>query len=137
VVERAIGVATMDFSVIEGIRSIERQRELVASGASRTLRSRHLTGHAVDVAPWVSGIRWDWPLFFPIARAMREASITLGVSIEWGGVWDRILGELGSDLEAEIGDYIERVRHAGKRAFLDGPHFQLAWGAYPEEANDS
>jgi peptidoglycan L-alanyl-D-glutamate endopeptidase CwlK len=133
VVERALAVSTLDFTIIEGLRSRERQAELLQSGATRTMHSRHLTGHAVDVAPWVFGIRWDWPLFFPIAAAVREASRDLSVPIEWGGVWDRVLGGLGPDLDAEVGAYVERVRHAGKKPFLDGPHFQLAWDAYPED----
>ncbi len=104
VVMRAIEITPVDFAVIEGRRSIERQRQLVRAGASRTMRSRHLTGHAVDIAPWTSGgIRWDWPLFYPIARAMKRAAREQGVSIRWGGDWKK---------------------------FRDGPHFQLQWKAY-------
>ena len=105
VVTRAIEITEVDFAVIEGRRTLERQRQLVKKGASRTMRSRHLTGHAVDLAPWTGGtIRWDWPLFYPIAKAMKQAAGELGIAIRWGGDWKR---------------------------FKDGPHFQLQWKHYP------
>lgn len=101
VVKRAIEITEQDFTVIEGLRSIERQRELVASGASRTMNSRHLTGHAVDIAPWP--ISWDWQRFYPIADAMKQAAEELYIDLEWGGDWK----------------------------FKDGPHWQLSWSRYP------
>ena len=105
VVKRALEITTVDFTVIEGRRTLARQKQLLKSGATRTLRSRHLTGHAVDLAPWVNGaVRWDWPLFYPIARAMKQAARELNVKIRWGGDWKR---------------------------FRDGPHFQLQWKHYP------
>lgn len=104
VVERAIEISPIDFAVIEGVRTIERQKELVAAGASQTMKSRHLTGHAVDIAPIVAGqIRWDWPLFHKLAPAVKQASNDVGVPIEWGGDWK----------------------------FKDGPHWQLPWSKYP------
>jgi peptidoglycan L-alanyl-D-glutamate endopeptidase CwlK len=102
VVERAITLTEQDFTVLEGLRSIDRQEELVATGKSKTMNSRHLTGHAVDLAPWP--ISWDWEKFYPIADAMKEAAEDLGVDIEWGGDWI---------------------------SFPDGPHFQLSWRSYP------
>ncbi len=105
VVEVAIGLSEVDFTVIEGRRTLARQRQLRKTGATRTLRSRHLTGHAVDLAPWVGGtIRWDWPLFLPIARAMKQAAREQNIALRWGGDWKR---------------------------FRDGPHFQLKWKNYP------
>ncbi len=105
VVKRAIKISTVDFAVIEGLRTASRQRELVAAGASRTLNSRHLTGHAVDLAPYIGGrIRWDWPPFYQIADAMQQAGDELGVKITWGGSW---------------------------RTFKDGPHFELDRKVYP------
>lgn len=115
--------------VIDGRRSIERQRELVRTGASRTLNSRHLTGHAVDLAPVVDGVpRWDWPLFFPIAAAMREASMKLNVPLVWGGVFDLRVADLPATelaIEQEQAHYVERCRNRGARPFLDGPHFEI------------
>lgn len=105
VVQRAIEITPVDFVVTEGLRNFERQRALVAAGASRTTKSRHLTGHAVDVAAWVGGeVRWDWPLYERIANAMKRAAGELGVLIVWGGDW---------------------------ASFRDGPHFELDRRAYP------
>ena len=105
VVDRAIQITTVDFAVIEGVRSPEKQKQLFESGASQTLNSRHITGHAVDLAAWAAGeIRWDWPLYPKIATAMKQAATELGVAIEWGGDW---------------------------KTFKDGPHFQLRRKEYP------
>lgn len=102
VVERAIEITDKDFTVIEGLRSKARQRELVNDGKSKTMNSRHLTGHAVDIAPWP--ISWDWDEFYPIADAMKEAADELGVALEWGGDW---------------------------KSFPDAPHWQLSRKVYP------
>lgn len=105
VLERAIQLTPVDFTVIEGIRSTARQKELVAQGASKTMRSRHITGHAVDIAPVIGDeIRWDWPLYKKLAPAMFQAAKEVGVPIEWGGSWI---------------------------TFKDGPHWQLPWKKYP------
>lgn len=105
VVERAIEITGVDFTVLEGMRTLARQKKLVASGASTTLNSRHLTGHAVDLGAYVDGtVRWDWPLYHVIADAMKQAAEELDVELEWGGDW---------------------------KSFPDGPHFQLSWKAYP------
>lgn len=104
IVERAIEITKQDFTVVDGLRSLERQRELVKSGASKTMNSRHLTGHAVDLAPYVKGgISWDWKYFYPIADAMKAAAKELNIPVEWGGDWT---------------------------SFKDGPHWQLPWGVY-------
>lgn len=86
VVELAIKLTTQDFMVIEGIRNINRQRELVAAGKSKTMNSRHLTGHAVDLCPYP--VDWEDPeKFVAISIAMKEAAKELGIKIEWGGDW--------------------------------------------------
>lgn len=106
VVKRAIEISSVDFTVLEGMRTVSRQRELVAKGASTTMNSRHLTGHAVDLGAWVDGtVRWDWPLYHKIAAAMKQAAKEEGVIMEWGGDWAK---------------------------FPDGPHFQLNWEKYPK-----
>lgn len=93
------------FIVTQGLRTLEEQKLLKAKGASRTLRSRHLTGHAVDLAVSVQGqVRWDWPLYAKLAKAMKEAAKKEKVPLEWGGDWT---------------------------SFKDGPHFQLPWAKYP------
>lgn len=110
VVERAIQITDVDFMVTEGVRSVARQKQLFNAGASTTLNSRHLTGHAVDLAAWVATapgkgeVRWDWPLYHRIAAAMKVAANELGVSIIWGGDW---------------------------KTFKDGPHFELSRKVYP------
>lgn len=105
VVKRAIEISEVDFTVLEGMRTLARQKQLVAAGASKTMRSRHLTGHAVDLGAWVGGaVRWDWPLYHKIAAAMKQAAAEIGQPIEWGGDW---------------------------RTFADGPHWQLPWSSYP------
>ncbi|MFV3077419.1 M15 family metallopeptidase [Niveispirillum fermenti] len=127
VVKRAITVSAVDFSVVEGRRTVARQRELLAAGASRTMASRHITGHAVDLAPWVGGaLRWDWPLVHRVAAAMRQAGRLEQVPLRWGGAWDVALTDTGdADPEAVSQAYADRRRAAGGRPFLDGPHFEL------------
>ncbi len=125
-VERAIELTEQDFTVMEGLRTLERQRQLVAKGASRTLRSKHLVqpdgfGHAVDLVPFDDHPRWEWALVFPVAEAVQAAARELDVGLIWGGVWDRELLDL-DDLKAEVAAYC--VRHPGPD-FLDGPHYQL------------
>ena len=74
VVERAIEITTVDFTVLEGLRDPARQKTLMESGASQTLNSRHITGHAVDLGAWVDNqVDWSWPLYHKIAAAMKEA----------------------------------------------------------------
>lgn len=105
VIQHAIEVSEVDFTVLEGLRSIDRQRALVKAGASQTLKSRHLTGHAVDLGAWVDDqVDWSWPLYSKIAKAMEAAAAECNIPIEWGGNWTK---------------------------FKDGPHFQLPWKEYP------
>jgi len=109
-VERAINLTTVDFTVLEGVRDPLRQMKLVEAGASQTMNSRHIPGadgfaKAVDLGAWVDDqIDWSWPLYHKIAAAMKEAAKQVGVPIEWGGDW---------------------------RTFKDGPHFQLPRKEYP------
>ena len=84
VVHRAIEITPVDFVVIEGVRTIERQRELFKAGASRTMKSRHLTGHAVDLAVWIGTVRWEMPPYQRLAVAVKAAAADVGVPIEWG-----------------------------------------------------
>ena len=105
VVKRAIEITEVDFVVLEGLRTRDRQVELVAKGASKTMNSRHITGHAVDLGAWVAGtVRWDWPLYYKLADAMKQAAKELNVDMEWGGDW---------------------------RTFKDGPHYQLSRKSHP------
>lgn len=105
VIEAAILETPVDFMVTEGLRTPERQAALVRAGASRTLRSRHLTGHAVDVAAVVGGaVRWDWPLYPRIAAVLKTTAARRGIALIWGGDWPRL---------------------------RDGPHFELDRRVFP------
>lgn len=110
VIERAAAISTIDFTVLEVLRSIERQKKLVANGASRTMKSRHLASRdgfsrAVDIAPLIEGeISWAWPHYIRLSAFIKQAAHDVGVPIEWGGDWKR---------------------------FKDGPHWQLPWKQYP------
>lgn len=98
------------FGLTCGVRTLEEQKVLVKKGASKTLKSRHIPAangysHAVDVVAFIDGkVRWDWPLYDKIAKAMKAAAKAEKVPIEWGGDWV---------------------------SFKDGPHFQLPWSTYP------
>ena len=119
------------FRVTEGLRTPERQRQLVAKGASQTMASRHITGHAVDLLPLVDGQpTFDWQYYFPLADAFRAAAIAEGVPMVWGGAWGQEMAEYAT-AKAGQAAYVARVKEAGKRPFLDGPHFELARTAYP------
>lgn len=129
VVRRAILITHIDFAVHEGVRTLERQKKYVASGASRTLDSYHLTGDAVDLVPYVDGVlRWETPLCNEVARAMFEACGAEGVRLVWGRVWDTELIELDpDDFDGERALYVQRYQriHGLKKLPLDdGPHFQ-------------
>lgn len=121
VVHRAISRSEVDFTVLEGMRTRDRQAKLVKAGASKTMDSRHLTGHAVDLGAWVGGaVRWDWPLYLKIADAVRAASLELNVPIRWGGTWG-LLSALPPVITADL---------LHKR-FPDGPHFELPRANFP------
>lgn len=105
VIVRAADLTGGAFTVTEGRRTLERQKQLKAAGATTTLNSRHLTGHAVDVAALVNGkVRWDWPLYARIAAVVKAAAEEFRVPITWGGDWV---------------------------TFKDGCHFELPWKQYP------
>lgn len=106
VCRRALELSAVDFTAVEGVRSLERQEKLLAAGASKTLKSRHLIqpdgyGHAVDLYPFYDGkvqVRAPHGVFGQIAAAMKKAAAELGVKITWGGDW---------------------------KSFCDTPHFQI------------
>jgi len=128
-VRYAIKRTAQDFGVFEGLRSLERQKKLVAAGASRTLDSYHLDGHAVDLVPYVDGrLQWQAPCCIEVAKWMHAASLALSVRLVWGAVWDRELASLSAtDLEDEVDGYVRRYKqaHPGKKPLIDYPHFQL------------
>jgi peptidoglycan LD-endopeptidase CwlK len=108
VIDRALKDSPLDFIVIEGLRTKERQQQLVAAGASRTMNSRHITGHAVDLLPLgPSGPEFAWPLYNKLGPAVEAAADAEGVKVVWGGRWAK---------------------------FRDGPHFELDRTVYPPSA---
>lgn len=106
VVKRAIELTECDFTITEGLRTKERQAQLLKEKKTTTSNSRHLTGHAVDLAAWVDGtVSWNWDHYYKIAEAVKQAAKELHISIEWGGEW---------------------------KSFPDAPHWQLPWSKYPK-----
>jgi peptidoglycan L-alanyl-D-glutamate endopeptidase CwlK len=102
-VREAAALSPVEFMVTEGLRTPERQAALVRAGASRTKRSRHLTGHAVDVAALVEGqVRWDWPLYPRIAAAFKAAAVRQGTAIVWGGDWSSLRDGPHFELDREV-----------------------------------
>ena len=125
VVKRAIELTDIDFGVTEGLRTAERQKELVAKGASKTMNSRHLTGHAVDVVAYLgTEVSWHFGFYYKIAAAFRKAAIELGIPIVWGACWQTI--NCIPDLDVAVAAYVDRKRREGSRALVDGPHFELS-----------
>ena len=113
VMDRALQEAPFAFIVTEGLRTVQRQTELVRIGASKTMNSRHITGHAVDIVPYVDIDKdgrveteemYSWPLYHKLAPVIKAAAAKEKVAIVWGGDW---------------------------RTFKDGPHWQLDWKKYP------
>lgn len=138
VVQRAIQLTTQDFTVLEGVRSIETQREYVRKGASQTMDSRHLVGpqgygRAVDLVPWEGGMpRWEWPLIYPIAEAMRQAAVELEIPIRWGGAWVPLNTMAPGGAKRAVDAYVAERRAQKRKAFTDGPHYELPKSArYP------
>lgn len=105
IVRRALQLSPVDFGITEGLRTVERQRQLVAAGKSQTMNSRHISGHAVDVFAYpTSAGSWEWKYYEQIATAFKQAAKELNIPVEWGGDW---------------------------KTLKDGPHFQLPYAKYP------
>lgn len=105
VVKAAIDITPVDFGVLEGVRTLAREKELKHAGASETLRSRHLTGHAVDLGAYIGRhITWQPKFYKMIAASMRASAVDFNVPITWGGDWITL---------------------------KDWGHFELSWKAYP------
>ena len=118
VVKRAIQITPIDFIVVEGLRTKERQAYLVEKGASKTMNSRHLTGDAVDLAPIVDNkVSWDWKHFYPLAEAVKEAAKQLRTEVRWGGNWDKLSETEFVNGKTEL-----------SKTFPDGPHFEIFKG---------
>ena len=128
VVKRAIDITKIDFGVIEGLRTKERQRELVAKGASQTMNSKHLTGDAVDVLAYIgSRGSWELKLYDDIADAIKQSAIENNVSIRWGAAWHiPDIRYWSGTMEDAMNDYVDTRRKQGRRPFIDAVHFELS-----------
>ena len=105
VIERASHDASIQFIVTCGLRTLEQQRALFDMGKSQTMNSRHLTGHAVDLAALSAGqVTWQWPAYEELAEVVKRAAANEDVPLTWGGDW----------------------------AFKDGCHFELPRESYPD-----
>ena len=127
VVTTAITMSKIDFGVICGLRTIEEQRELVAKGASQTMKSKHLEGNAVDLMAYIgSRGSWEMNLYDDIADAMKIAADEHDIQIRWGAAWHITdLREWDSSMQDAMNEYIDLRRSQGRRPFIDGPHFEL------------
>lgn len=124
-VHRALELSTQDFAVHDGLRTREEQEQLLIAGATQTLDSKHLTGDAVDLVPIINGkLRWEWEPIYTIAKAVREAAKELNLKIRWGAAWDMNFTNTLDTPEAVSEAYAARRKAAGKKPFLDGPHFE-------------
>ena len=128
-------MSPLPLTVLEGLRTLDRQREYVRIGASRTLDSRHLTGHAVDLGVLDGAdVSWHWPLYYRLAILMRQAAEVTGAKLVWGGVWDKRMDEYTRTCAEEVRMYGNRWHktHPGEGGgpLLDGPHYELARGVY-------
>lgn len=131
VVHRALKLSPVDFGVYDGLRTHAEQVKNMASGASKTMDSKHLAqadglSHAVDLVPFIAGAySWTWTPIYQVALAMRTAALEHGVPITWGCAWDTDFTATMLPPEQIAFDYTVRRRAAEKKAFLDGPHFEL------------
>ena len=127
VVKMAITMTKTDFGVVQGMRTLEQQKELVAKGASQTMKSKHLEGRAVDLMAYVDGKGvWELNVYDDLCDAMKEAAKELGVAIKWGAAWSE--GDIRTyegTAEDAMMAYVDLRRSQGRRPFIDGPHFEL------------
>ncbi|MEM7750430.1 MAG: M15 family peptidase [Pseudomonadota bacterium] len=134
VCEKAIAITTVDFGVFDGLRTAADQNRLFRRGASQIdgyqRRGRHQQqstgyGHAVDLVPWINGrFVWDWDATYEIAEAVTIAAHDCNVNLRWGGCW-QWTAPLSGAPEHWVTAYVKRKRDQGRRAFNDGPHWEL------------
>ena len=127
VVKTAIGLTKTDFGVIQGLRTEAQQKELVAKGASQTMKSKHLTGDAVDLMAYIDGrASWELNLYDEIADAMKESARKNEIPIRWGASWHiNDITKWNESMEDAMNSYVDLRRSQGRRPFIDAPHFEL------------
>jgi peptidoglycan LD-endopeptidase CwlK len=127
VVTEAIKLTKVDFGVTCGMRTVEEQEKLVASGASQTMKSKHLEGRAVDLVAYVgSSVTWQLNMYDDIADAMAMASRKLDVPLKWGAAWSvGNIADWKGSMEEAMNSYVDLRRSQGRRPFIDAPHFEM------------
>jgi len=127
VAKAAIGHTKTDFGVICGLRTIGEQRELYNKGASKTMKSKHIEGRALDLMAYVgSRGSWEIKLYDDIADAVKQAAMDVGVPVRWGAAWHiNDIRDWDGTMEDAYNAYVDLRRSQGKRPFIDGPHFEL------------
>jgi len=126
VVNRAINITEVDFGVTEGLRTAEKQQELYDRGASQTLKSKHLTGNAVDLVAYIGPrVSWELQVYDEIADAMGQAAEELDIELRWGAAWHKNLTNSNMSSEDLMNEYIDLRRSQGRRPFIDAPHFEI------------
>lgn len=106
VMKESIKDSPLDFAIIEGVRSKERQVQLYNEGKSKTLLGRHIEGMAIDLMVYVNGKgTWEFKYYTTVAEHIEKKAKELGIDITWGGRW---------------------------RSIVDGPHYELSKKSYPD-----
>ncbi len=127
VVNKAIELTKVDFGVTCGMRTVEEQEKLVASGASQTMKSKHLEGRAVDLVAYIGpNITWALNKYDELADAMADAAVVYSVPIKWGAAWSvGDISKYSGSMEDAMNEYVDLRRSQGRRPFIDAPHFEM------------
>ena len=127
VVKTAITLTKVDFGVTCGMRTVEEQEKPVASGASQTMKSKHLEGRAVDLVAYIGpNVTWSLNKYDEIADAMAAAAKQKGVAIKWGAAWTvGNIADWDGSMEDAMNAYVDVRRSQGRRPFIDAPHFEM------------
>ena len=109
VARKALELSSIDFGITEGKRSEQKQKQLVAEGASKTMKSKHLTGYAIDIVCYAEGkITWELKYYEIVADAFALACKELDVNLRWGGSWE-----------------VNNFKLDPNNKFIDAVHFEL------------
>ena len=127
VVKTAITLTKVDFGVTCGMRTVEEQEKLVASGASQTMKSKHLEGRAVDLVAYIGpNVTWALNKYDELADAMAAAAKQKGVALKWGAAWTvGNIADWDGSMEDAMNAYVDVRRSQGRRPFIDAPHFEM------------
>jgi len=127
VVKTAITLTKVDFGVTCGMRTVEEQEKLVASGASQTMKSKHLEGRAVDLVAYIGpNVTWSLNKYDELADAMAAAAKQKGLALKWGAAWTvGNIADWDGSMEDAMNTYVDVRRSQGRRPFIDAPHFEM------------